>query len=383
MDSETIAIIAGLVTIIMAILAALKWGKRAIAGVWRFIRRYKPKVPRETVRILPQVRGCRWNMGSIRGKPAMHVNGRWYVTNITGDQVFILSARLVRPPIEGDVLTRHPERNIFGHYPILPGATVEVSSDFCIIQPLRKVGEDFKAKVILTDQYGNKHKIKNVIFKGPRPKEQEKRYLAQEAIHSITDTIEKGVVAVLKAEVNRYKECGRKVGGLGSIQTIIKEHTYKGMGTEWREADSPKNQSIVDKVDEVGISSDNAKALLNLYKGTTSGDEKSRFFDALLKRLSKDKEYAPVGYLILYVLFDIGKLTQALQKAKQDLQGDDEYGFSNFLMLLDGLLRFRHPAFTYEMLDNVERFVEDLKEHTFRIKERLAAIRVFRLAKQD
>lgn len=80
------------------------------------------------------------------------------------------------------------------------------------------------------------------------------------------------------------------------------------------------------------------------------------------------------------MLFRIGRLPDALQTAKRDLQGDGALGFSDLLRLLDGLLRFEHPAFTPDLLDEVERFVEGIQEHTFNIRERIAAIRAFRLA---
>jgi hypothetical protein len=55
------------------------------------------------------------------------------------------------------------------------------------------------------------------------------------------------------------------------------------------------------------------------------------------------------------------------------------FGLSNALMLLNGLLRYRHPDFTDEMLDDIERFLVGLKEHPFQIPEKLAAIRTARL----
>jgi hypothetical protein len=57
---------------------------------------------------------------------------------------------------------------------------------------------------------------------------------------------------------------------------------------------------------------------------------------------------------------------------------DGEFGFNDLLRLLDGLLRFEHPKFTPDLLDEVERFIEGIHEHTFRIRERIAAIRAFR-----
>ena len=130
MDSQFVGEIAAVVTIIGGVFAAIKWGRGALTRLWRFFSRYKPRVPRETVRILPQFHHCWWGKGAVSGKPGMHLVGKWYVTNITGDPVLLLGTRIARPRTDGFVLTRHPEQNIFGQYPILPGQTTEVHSDF-------------------------------------------------------------------------------------------------------------------------------------------------------------------------------------------------------------------------------------------------------------
>jgi hypothetical protein len=133
---------------------------------------------------------------------------------------------------------------------------------------------------------------------------------------------------------------------------------------------------------QIMIESDNAAALLNLYGSLQTKEEQTRFVAALLKRLSKTTEYAPIGYFIFYVLFSIGHLSDALDTARKDLQGDAAYGFSDLVRLLDALLRFKHPEFDAKALDDVERFTEGLTEDTFRIAERLAAIRAVRLSQQ-
>src|SRR5262249_27905528 len=119
---------------------------------------------------------------------------------------------------------------------------------------------------------------------------------------------------------------------------------------------------------------------INLWNRLTTPDEKSRFNNALLNRVSRHTEYAPVGYLILLVFFRLGyPLSEVLTKAKRDLQKDDAYGFSDLLRLLDGLLRFDHSSFTDEQLDEIDRFLVDMDEYAFNIPERLAAIHAFRL----
>ena len=75
----------------------------------------------------------------------------------------------------------------------------------------------------------------------------------------------------------------------------------------------------------------------------------------------------------------IGHLRTALATAGAQLQGDDAYGFSDLLRLIDGMLRFEHPSLTEEDLDEIEGFVRGVEEHSFRILERVAAVRAFRV----
>lgn len=152
-----------------------------------------------------------------------------------------------------------------------------------------------------------------------------------------------------------------------------------GVGTDSWNPNSPKNQSISANPDGCDLRSDNLDALMAFYSGL-SATQKEQFASALLARMD-GKAYLPVTYFIVCVLWKIGRLRDALEKAKANLpQGEIKvFGLSNALMLLNGLLRYRHPAFTNEMLDDIERFLVGLNEHTFQIPEKLAAIRTARL----
>ena len=112
-----------------------------------------------------------------------------------------------------------------------------------------------------------------------------------------------------------------------------------------------------------------------------SDDEKERYCRALLSRLNRNTEHALVGYLVLYALFQLSKLDDALNDAVKNLQSDKAYGFSDLLRLLDSLLKFRQLSFTPETLDFIENAMGAVEEHTFRIEERLAAIRAYRLSR--
>ena len=165
MDPQFFNTIAAIVVILGGIFSALKWGKGAARRVSNLLVRDRTGVPRDTMRIVPKPTGTWWHMGARGNDPAMQVASHWYVTNITDDELRILGARIPRPHAEGHVAVEHPERRIFGDYPILPGATSEVIVDLWVEPPVRQAGQEFKATLVLIDQFGNEHKIKKVVFK--------------------------------------------------------------------------------------------------------------------------------------------------------------------------------------------------------------------------
>jgi hypothetical protein len=202
---------------------------------------------------------------------------------------------------------------------------------------------------------------------------------AMELVSSITNPVEKEVATVLQAEMSRYEKCGRRVGGLGSVRLIVDGRETVGVGTDSWNPHSATNQSICEVPDTCDLRSDNLEALMAFYERLTT-PEKKQFASALLARLD-GKAYLPVSYFIVCVLWKIGRLNDALEKAKANLpQGEIKvFGLSNVLMLLNGLLRYRHPDFTNAMLGDIERFLVGLKEHPFQIPEKLVAIRTARL----
>jgi hypothetical protein len=89
--------------------------------------------------------------------------------------------------------------------------------------------------------------------------------------------------------------------------------------------------------------------------------------------------YAPVAYLPLLIALDLDFAPRFFEVARERLLGDDDYGFSNCLMLLDALLRLSHPAFSDELLDEIEEPDARDERASFRDPERIAAIRAERL----
>jgi hypothetical protein len=244
--------------------------------------------------------------------------------------------------------------------------------------PWRTLRKQVRVKIGITDDEGHEQFL-NFDMRVLSAAVEEPAKPPLEMVSSISNPVEKEVATVLQAELARYEKCGRRVGGLGSIHLAIDGREITGVGTESWNPNSPKNQSISANPEACDVRSDNLDALMAFYEGLAA-TEKKQFASALLARMDGNA-YLPVTYFIVCALWKIGCLKDALGEAKANLpQGDIKvFGLSNALMLLNGLLRYRHPDFTNEMLDDIERFLVGLKEHPFQIPEKLAAIRTARL----
>lgn len=128
----------------------------------------KRETPQKTLRFVLQPRGAWWHMGAMGQdkKPAMQVVGEWYVTNLASEPIVVTTAYIKRPRTEAILpLLRHPQRNVYGGYPVNPKGTTKLTLDFWVQPTKRKANEDFKARVVVQDQFGNKHKLGKVTFK--------------------------------------------------------------------------------------------------------------------------------------------------------------------------------------------------------------------------
>jgi hypothetical protein len=350
-------------------------------------------VPIETLRLAAKPEGnCWWSMGKKGDEPTMQIVGRMFATNISSvpvrlPQIELRYGFLGRKRESGMVMvSRGLHENMYGMYDIPPGETRDASFDFWVYPPVAKPDEHFTAhSIVFLDQFGNRHKVKRVQFRSmvadhpPKPKEPE------EFPYAIPDPVEREVVSVLKAEIGRYEICGRITGGLGSVHIVYKGRAFTGVGNDSWTPNSPVNQLLVPDPQEAVLKSDNLDALVTFYNGLASDEERARFKTALLDRLHPQKGYLAVSYFIAAVLMRVDALPDALEKARRDLLAGESrvFGLSNMLMLINGLLKYRYPDFTNQMLDDIERTIHGLNEHPFLIPAKLAAIRTARLTRTE
>ena len=346
---------------------------------------------RRRFHLMPEPHQSHWSSSKQPDDSVVtQVAARLLVKNRTPEPLAPVRARLISPKINGeivhsDVSVRAVNRNIYGSavhsgHTIPPGMTLPASVLIMVRGvPRRKLDNQVRAIIGVTDDEGYEQRVAIDMQVIPQP-QAVAAIPSVEVVSSISNPIEREVATVLQAELSRYDRCGRIAGGLGSIHLVVNGGELTGVGNDSWSPNSPKNQSISDNPEAAELRSDNLEALLAFHNRLSTAEERDQFTTALLDRMD-GKGYLRVTYFIVCALWKIGKLHEALGRAKTELpQGEIRvFGLSNTLMLLNGLLRYRHPDFTNEMLDDIEKFVVGLKEHPFQIPEKIAAIRTARL----
>ncbi len=376
--------------VVFTILAVFKWFNVAVATLHAWRESWKAK---KTFHLPPITQHCMWSVAKQADDSMVtQISADFVVKNQTTAPVGLVGVRLIKPTIKGEVLhdsilVREARGQMYGtayasDHRVPAGAALPARMTM-MIRGVPKLATDKPLEVTLgiRDEDGNEQHVK-VICKGVALPKAAEKPAALEAPYAIADPIVKEVVSVLQSELSRYDKCGRQAGGLGSVHIVYGDRAMIGMGTDVWTMNSAANQEIAPDPANAKLASDNLVALVGYYGRLTSDDNRARFVAALMDRIDPDKGYLRVTYLIVCTLWQVGKLRDALDQVKAKLpQGEiKEFGMSNTLMMLNGLLRYRYPDFTPEMLDEIERFIYDLTEHRFQIPQKIAAIRARRLA---
>jgi len=375
--------------VLFGVLAVAKL-TNALVAIWR-AGRTEAKA-RKTFYVTPIAQHCRWSVSKqADGSSVTQIVADFSVKNQSDAPVGLMRARVIKPKISGEVLhdmitVRQQRGRMHGtayvsSYRIAPGTSLPASAMVMIRgTPRKDEGEDLTVVLGISDEDGFEQRV-SVVCRGLRKPKLSDLPKPVEALHAIADPIEKDVASVLQTELSRYEINGRQAGGLGSVYIVMAGREIKQLANDVLIMQATANQEIVFEPETAEIKSDNLDSLLALYARLATDDERERFVNALLSRLQDEKGYACVAYLIVLALWKVGLLGEALEAAMFGLpeDGRKDYGLSNALMMLNGLLRYRHPDFTPDMLDTIERFLQGSQEHSFRIPQKIAAIRARRL----
>lgn len=318
-----------------------------------------------------------WENAKQGDKEIVAIHTYWRITNTLPYNLTALNVFLTKPQkVKGSLFIKHHESDIYGSYTIPKGYTTDVHASFVIDKEcVKRPNDTIKARIEFQDPLGRLHKIERAVI-GPVKKApvNKKDKLRIEDPSKIKNKVERKVVAVLKNEVEQYKARGRREGRLGTVE-------WPKGAIEWRGADE-KIKFLFETSNAGNVTSEHIAALLDLYKSSSQKNKKV-IIRVLLDRIDKKSEYRNVGYLIIFFLFEIDHLEAGLDAALTKLKGDKVNAFGDVLRMLDFLLAFRYEDFKESQLDATEAFVYSTKEHTFRIKERINAIRVRKMLEKS
>ncbi len=351
--------------------------------------------------VLPHTQRNWWHMGRTGDrKPSMQIVTYWYVTNRTDRPISVLNAYIKRPRWQGIVMTKDTRSTYHGSYPVPPQQTTELSAHFDVTPPFRKAGKTIWIDIVFVDQNGQRRTARNVEIRSQDQKRAPPAKLEEEAVYKLEHDVERNVAAVLKDEISRYRKFGRRSGQLGSLHAVYKGRPIKQIYQDgWTDSRSGERQEIVSDPQNVVVQSENGDALVKFFTGLEQDTDRELFVNSLLTRLNRDKEYYCVSYLILFVLFRIGRLADALTTARVTLplratvldklmrrkprerllEPHQRHGFGDLMGVLNGLLRYDHASFAEEELDLVEEFIGSVDEFSLAIGEKLNSVRAYRL----
>lgn len=377
--------------VLFGVLAAFKW---VVVGFNALRASRADARARKTFHLTPIAQQCHWTVAKQPdGSMVTQIVANFAVKNQSASPVGLVGARVIKPKlrgevIHGDITVRQQRGRMYGtahvsDHRIAPGTTLPGQALMMIRgEPRGSSERDLNVTFGITDEDGNEQRV-TVRCRGLKRVEPFDAAAPVEALHGIADPIEKDVAAVLQAEITRYEKNGRSRGGFGSFHmTHDGRSDLQVPGDSWVMG-TARNQEIAEGAEQAVIQSDGLEALLAIHARLQTADELERYANALLSRLQEDRGYVRVAYLIVIALWKIGLLSEALNAAMFGLPENDQrdFGMSNVLLLLNAMLRFQHFQFSDEALDAIERFVQGGGEHAFRIPQKIAAIRAYRVLK--
>jgi hypothetical protein len=313
------------------------------------------------------------------------------VTNVSEHPVKIVKVELLRPKTE--LLHAAISLPVAGtpyhssEYPVPDGATGRASIHIMARGALACQGRPLGVTIRLTDHFGTTYTLPRVSIKSVNPVgeklsiRQRLRLLTShlsrqheiDGSKAVTmpwlyDSQSDGIeltIAILKEEQRSYAAKGRSVGGLGSLNCGL--HSEPNFG-----ATAP-NQ-VPPLLWEAGkgspVTSPNLDRLLQLH-ASLDNTAKANLESYLLAQLSKDSQFANIGYFVFLCLHRLDRTVDAIITAKQFLAGDRVSGYSNVLATLSAVISREHDYFSPKLFKTILESLAGSEEYDFKLREKL------------
>ncbi|MER8519692.1 hypothetical protein NKI48_08045 [Mesorhizobium sp. M0644] len=305
-----------------------------------------------------------------------------------------------RPRVKGDLIVDGPRAHD-GEPVIPPKATVPISTHFMVPTRKHHLKATKRYDFTFVDHNGHRTRKRGIDYKPERQRVKTTK-LNSEAIAEIADQDEKALASLLKEEIGRYARHGRQHGGLGTISAVKGNAKIKSIYQDWWASDRASERQDIVVESGPKIVSEIGDAIVE-YASKLPEDRLAKFPSLLLDRLDRDREYYGVSYLIVYALWRLNRLEDALQTVYERyefkpalvdnifrrsyvnrvLERNQQYGYSDVLGLLNGMLRYEHLHLVERELEKIEWLAMNTSEHPFQIAQKITSIRALRIANRE
>jgi hypothetical protein len=361
----------------------------------RYIQHLRDKSSKRALRLVARDRPSTWYAAKQRDDTFVsQIMLEVDATNVADQDVRMVRVRLVRPRRHGELLHGDISLPKAGSpyysqdHPVPARDTITGALHIMVRGKLGRLGKPVHATIEITDQYGDRYRLKRLVLSPMNPKEpwrpitrlgdmarrlpglrpsthvQEAADRAVREKWSHQDALD-DVEGTLKEEMRSYAANGRTRGGLGSLNVTLQSEPNFGWTTV---GDVPELLWEKSKAKQIG--SPNMARLLSMHSARDAVG-KPQVETYLLSHLHKGSPYASVGYFIFLALHRLGKTTEALNTAGVHLAGDRDDAFSNLLGVLSALISHEYFVIPLPLYEEIEAALSSDAKREFRLAEKL------------
>ncbi|MDV6348212.1 hypothetical protein R2083_11875 [Nitrosomonas sp. Is35] len=240
--------------VLFGVLACFKW-IIVLLIAWRA---WKTQIKaHKKFHVTPMNQHCHWSVTrQPDGSLVTQIVADFAVKNQSVSSIGLMRARIIKPKISGEVLhdiitVREQHGQMYGtaymsDFRIAPGTVLLARAMVMIRGKFHNKPEDEDLHVLIGigDDDGYEQRV-TVVCKGMHKPKSTDLPIPIEALHLISDPIEKDVASVLQTELSRYELNGRESGGLGSVHIVMDGKEIKQFGNGFRIMQVTTNQEIV------------------------------------------------------------------------------------------------------------------------------------------
>jgi hypothetical protein len=364
---------------------------RVCAGIAAHYRSYREaRAARRILRFVPLDRQCWWHLAKQQDDSFVsQIRLDIQATNTSDRPVQLVKVRLARPRaelIQADVLLPMEGSPYHSHdHPVPPHGTIPAGVHIMVRGSLATQGESLRVVIVISDQYGEEYKIKNVHLDTHDPLPQRRPFTKRLRDFQPFNWVRADsnppsaplpwmfrpgfeyldiCKSVLDEERRSYAANGRLRGGLGSFNVGLQsEPNYS-----WTTAGQIP-QLLWDQDKATIVSSPNLQRLIETHHQLPQED-RDNLESYLLSQLQKDSPFCEVSYFLFLALHRMGRTIDALLTARTFLRGDKIFAYSNLLAILSAVVSREHFDIDPELYPKILDALPN-DEHDFKLREKI------------